>query len=754
MMAKSGLLIIALLLVLSLSGCLTWETEEIRIKLDSLSSGMVEIRVGSIGSNNEKIEGRLQDLGELIYGVQQNASFGEHGFKRAEVNIEPSEGELNAVITLRFDRIDSIHEAFEISVREGLLTYIPKHGETILETNGKIMDTGEGGKEITWPYAPGELYIKKGFSLPMWKEEYSLFPEYQEYLKNTGRVVSIYSSHKINEAGELLKEKKYRKSYDAYRTVLRAAPKNKEALKGVSRLGFVRYYDYAEAIPLPNIDISFGVNFKLSDFDRDNFIDIAGEIKVLEDRLTVVDNIEKSYLNCRLCKLYSKKEGADSISAMRYRRDALNLFRGINIDTLKPEAIICYGDLLVYEKKQDKAGQGFEKAAALYLSAIARLSSPVLAGQGFKEAASLYSLYWQSYERLYTIFSLLKSPGTAERLSLWIKKGDDMIDKRLERSNEISADEAYQIFSLLFSRNIAILKLKNISMESQNPVTEQMYRLMEHAVMLEPDNPIYRSMLGSLQLWMFSYNIYSSLDYSYERADAAVLNAIAKVKEKMGGLIPEAKKNLSFVHERHPDRFPFLYRNLAFLSIIEGEMDRADEYYRKSISLDKEEGDSGYIMLTAFYATFFARKGIIFQDKREILKGLLYEKAVGIPFPYSVMTITDRFILGKLELQDKNYDSAYRQFSLCINKDPSHYPCAVGYYKSWLLRSPTEAKAIAADMEKLKIEDPAVMLLYVRGMAYAFAGERKKALSKLSLLTSANMPGLESIIEILKGEKK
>jgi hypothetical protein len=226
-------------LLLLLSGCVDWETEEVKISLNK-EGGNIEIIFGPLVSDKRNAEEREADFAYLLYDGIEKDTTGSPYVKDVKGRFEEKEGNLFGYISGGFDNLDALNalkEDFNIMLFGGSkLIYKPEIGATILRTNGTVSKGESGNIIISWRlYADRRIEYKIGKKVE-YPAESSLLPEYKKYLKDEDYFRNLYINLKLKEGRELLKRKEFKDAYGSFSDVLRIDPKNSTASEEIKKL--------------------------------------------------------------------------------------------------------------------------------------------------------------------------------------------------------------------------------------------------------------------------------------------------------------------------------------------------------------------------------------------------------------------------------------------------------------------------------------------------------------------------------------
>jgi hypothetical protein len=155
-------LVIALALLLVLSGCLTTEFKEYRFTINSDGSGSGKITYVNIVSEEDEGENvSFKDFGELmsdyIEGQQFETDNPRYNVTRKEL-IEV-DGKLNGVIEFTFANADSIG-FWRYNTSSPWLYYMGSLSETLKETDGKYLGNDRDFPIICWEPGSRSFYFK------------------------------------------------------------------------------------------------------------------------------------------------------------------------------------------------------------------------------------------------------------------------------------------------------------------------------------------------------------------------------------------------------------------------------------------------------------------------------------------------------------------------------------------------------------------------------------------------------------------
>ena len=485
----------------------------------------------------------------------------------------------------------------------------------------------------------------------------------------------------------------------------------------------IGYLDIIKKLPVPKVHLTFGMRLTERGFDEDNFIDLRAEIDRLEQQLPGKVRAERAWLLGRLATLM-QKAGEPDVDVQKRRAAALTIYRGLaNTAGLPPQARLQHGHL--------EAAEGNEPRAILVFVAL----------------ANDHPRYWPVYGRI--VWLQLKS-GATDDVTRWVRRGDEELERRLAEGDPDRAAEAYQIFQRVFSRNIAVLKHKQLSPYQVNPVNELGYGMIRRAVDLDPDNATYRGALGSAQLWRLSFALLRNVDSNASELWQALLQAAEAVRQKMPDLVSSAKHNLELVARKHPGRIPLLHVNLAWLALFDGDLPRVENSLLHAIKIAPQNEDS-HFALTCFYGAFYMKAGKMRPDKLDHLLSVLR--------PHRALKRTPKWrcMLAKAEMMQGSYENAREQFAAAFKEQPAYYPTAAGYFQTRLLTAPLQAGDICDEIDEHLARQTdhrgKAELLFTKAMALVFAGHDDAATKLLTELCrdddASKLPGVKEALSSL-----
>ena len=764
MMRRLKTPVLAAFLTVLLTGCITWDTEELVIVLAGDGSGTMEATFGPVGSDEKGAAERGRDFAVFVYDIIENPGTGAP--ELTGVTGEMVDGPTGVFGTKRGSFIDfaSFAAKFDLNAEGGWVSYTVKADEELITTNGTARE-GEGGtKVITWPADADriEYKIKRGgdFLQPAYKGTFSFKPEYDAFLMDREPVENIYVKAKLGYGFEALKEGDFKAAHSNFSDALRVDPSNETAAGELEKLKFLPYTELAERIPLPYIDVSIGMEYKSSALDEKNFIVVGERVEALKRELEdeasspepgpgetgpreteeeeaapeengAAGTAEEAHTYCRLAELLGGGAG-ESGESDEYMEKALALYEETaDLSGLTAESRMCYVSVL--------------RRDGNYKEALEQLKSVI----------EEHPTVWSAYSQIVGDYSPEGSSPDPAEMALWLGKGDEELRGFLESTSELSHETSFEIFKYLMARTIYLAVARGTKVPPERFIDELTYRMISHAASKEPRNAKYRGALGYVQLMLLSMNMFASLDLATDPATdpaagpAAVLAALQKLNRDLPDLLGAAKENFEAMERVVGPGNPLHLQNMAFLAFLKMDFDAAEELYIRSIDADPTRDDP-LMMLTAFYSVMHTDGRKVRENKAKILLDILYRKIEASP------RALDHFLAGKLELQRANYDKATAEFMAAVELDVSHYPSVVGMFKSWLLSSPLEADFIVGEIEKFLSKDlgwsSTDELEFTRGVALAVSGkvEEGKVVLK-ELAENRKEREVEGLDDALKG---
>jgi hypothetical protein len=226
---------------LLLGGCPTYETVETTIRLDTETSGSFSTKLTNIGSDDKDSGERESDLVFFIYDMLSS------GFTFKEVTgytgeVLEEDGMLSLRYSGRFDTALATAEAFEFhEMSLGLRGYELKFskGAKVVETDG-VPEYSSNQNRVLWPFGTKVFHYKLTSDpvakTPIWKDEYSLMPEYVTHMKDPTVLRDRFIEKRLKRARESFEKGERLDAMDSFRRVLRIDPYNSEALVGLKEL--------------------------------------------------------------------------------------------------------------------------------------------------------------------------------------------------------------------------------------------------------------------------------------------------------------------------------------------------------------------------------------------------------------------------------------------------------------------------------------------------------------------------------------
>jgi tetratricopeptide (TPR) repeat protein len=722
-----------------ISGCIIWDRSDVSIILTDPSNGTVEILAGPLGSTEEEEAQREFDLGELIYDVVLNDEIFSEYLQNVKGELIVKDDELFAKFTGSFNSSAALH-IFDMSIEGSFFVRRTPAGHIVLYSNGKRKVANDGTQVILWPSDTTEInyteqeFVTEGSS--KWNDSFSLLPEYESYLEDKDSFIKKYVKAKLKKARAYLKDKIYIDAYSTYTQALRADPGNKEALAREKDLYFANYYNDVLNSPMPGIEMNLGFSFDPYSITDHTFIDGPEEIKKLEAMLGTGDEFADMEALCAISKI----AGTHGLKVKRKLVSKLDSLlknvEGKPLSRVSPRGMVCLTDELYQREGREDA---FNIVASMTIN-----NAP--AWEAYSRVLGYY-LTDAYAETLPGTGSDTEQENSKAEIESWIVKGDNALKARFDlMQGNLSAREHYEIFKHLFTRNSLLLKLRGIPMTAQSPVDDLTFNSIYSAAALEPDNVLYRSLLGMTQVWVLTHKIITGVTARQGSPGLAFQEEAYKYRQNSAEFIQRTRENLMFVHVREPERVTDIRRALAQISLIEGNVEEAEAHHLQLVTQHPEDMEN-LLSLTAFYLAFHANEGTPYSDKSEKLIGLLKKKNRLLP------EADAHYLIGKLSLLSGQYPESKKAFRAAIKLDRNHAASIVGFYISRLLVEPQKAVKIRKELikeEKRLDPDTRAYLKYIRGLTYAFEGEEEKAYEIMAPYLDAPIPGIEDQIKRLK----
>lgn len=175
-------LVIALALLLVLSGCLTTESKEYRFKINADGSGSGKITYVNIVSEEDEGENvAFKDFGELMSDYINGQQFEKDNphFNVTRKELMEVDGMLNGVIEFTFANADSIG-FWRYNTSAPWLYYMGSLSETLIETDGKYLGNDRDFPLICWEPGSQEFYFKTSVKEDM-SDAHGLLPLYKTW---------------------------------------------------------------------------------------------------------------------------------------------------------------------------------------------------------------------------------------------------------------------------------------------------------------------------------------------------------------------------------------------------------------------------------------------------------------------------------------------------------------------------------------------------------------------------------------------
>ncbi len=295
-----------------LTGCLTWDTLEVRVRPVSNSTGSMEVVLYPVGSDAQNSYGRRRDFSELIFDIVQNESFAAADLSAVRRNLRVKADRLQLNVQAGYHNLKSLEEFTEIELQSGRFIRELNRDEKLLETNAKVIRT-EDRVVLSWAKTEKELFFKlktrNTISSRKWKPGYSLMPEYSEYLQNAKPFRRTYIFSKTAEAGNYLREGDYDNAYIVLNLILQVAPGDPLAKEELRKIHRVRYLDLVRSFSAPTI-----------------FLTEGGRIDTERIKNWISDSLGRDSQGISVDQLYF--EGVDALDQGEYPK-ALQIFDSI-----------------------------------------------------------------------------------------------------------------------------------------------------------------------------------------------------------------------------------------------------------------------------------------------------------------------------------------------------------------------------------------------------------------------------------------
>jgi len=326
------------LLTISLSGCLVWETEEARI---IPGKRMVMLEVGKIGSDGTEPKQKEEDFSILLHEVVANELLGSPKLKESTRSFVEHDDGIHVKISGVAGDDDALREilgqTFEITLFDGSYYRPIKKNEELLQANGELVKDAAGRRSIKWPAdAPVIFYkiMQKGSLLrSAYVPEYSLQKEYAHYKADSTYFDHVYTDLRLRHGRQTLHDRDFKAAYSNYSSVLRVDPSSREAQAELKELAFAPEYELAMMIPLPKVKINIGPSVSTGILSRYNFIDLPAELRQMEQQLAKAKGEKRIHLLCETAYLKQDTRREGDVLAL-YKRKGENL-------TLSSDAAMC-----------------------------------------------------------------------------------------------------------------------------------------------------------------------------------------------------------------------------------------------------------------------------------------------------------------------------------------------------------------------------------------------------------------------------
>jgi hypothetical protein len=211
---------------------------EVTIDLESQFAGDFEVVLSSVGSDEDTSSEREEDL---IFFLYDTVYFGRPHIEEMHRELVEGKDELTVKLKGRFDTLDALEDMLGFTVKDGRLVYTLPNDEELIISNGLVEEDEDGRVSVSWPQDTGKITYKIS-SPAAWKPEYSLLPEYRDYLKDPERIelkIKLkYVNMKLEDGYSALKEKEEasREAREAFEAVLGVDPENETARKELEKL--------------------------------------------------------------------------------------------------------------------------------------------------------------------------------------------------------------------------------------------------------------------------------------------------------------------------------------------------------------------------------------------------------------------------------------------------------------------------------------------------------------------------------------
>lgn len=181
-MRKYVQLVIALALLLVLSGCLTTEFKEYRFKINSDGSGSGKITFVNIVSEEDEGENvAFKDFGELMkdYIDGQKFELDHRHYNVTSKKLVESNGVLNGVVEFTFTHADSIG-FWRYNESAPWLYYMGSLSETLIQTDGEYLGNNREFPLICWHPGTQEFFFKTSVKEDM-SDAHGMLPLYKTW---------------------------------------------------------------------------------------------------------------------------------------------------------------------------------------------------------------------------------------------------------------------------------------------------------------------------------------------------------------------------------------------------------------------------------------------------------------------------------------------------------------------------------------------------------------------------------------------